>query len=74
MQENYCCLYYVKDLELCFIYTLVLPCVFVYDNLRNSPHSQFTVIFHFIIPLMLMFLATVRLWDLLFIVHPTHMD
>jgi len=51
-------------LELCFIYTVVVPRVYVYDNVRNSPHSQFTVIFHLIILLMLMFLATVRLWDI----------
>jgi hypothetical protein len=43
---------------------VVVPRVYVYDNVRNSPHSQFTVIFHLIILLMLMFLATVRLWDI----------
>jgi hypothetical protein len=51
-------------LKLCFIYTVVVPHVLFYDNVRNSPHSQFTVIFNFIIPLMLMFLATVSLWDI----------
>jgi len=51
-------------LELCFIYTVLVPHVFFYDNVRNRPHSQFTVIFHFIIPLMLMFLATVSWWDI----------
>jgi len=99
MQENYCCLCYVKDLccgitgilnrvslalslhlgrlfyavvlrvvngclELCLIYTVVVPRVYIYGNVRNNPHSQFTVIFHFIFLLMLMFLATVRLCDI----------